>query len=121
SSGSDNEKLSVAAKVLTEPYTALAAFVAVTFGNIGAYGTDQLTAQRIFTCKSQNHAKAAVMSSYAAEFIAGLMLLVGVGLWSFYNQFPELLTGDAAAAVADKNDNIFPVFILTQVPIGLKG
>lgn len=121
SSGSDNENLSTAAKILTEPYTALAAFIAVTFGNIGAYGTDQLTAQRIFTCKSQNHAKAAVMSSYAAEFIAGLMLLVGVGLWSFYNQFPELLTGDAAAAVADKNDNIFPVFILTQVPIGLKG
>ncbi|XAM01630.1 hypothetical protein OT109_09570 [Phycisphaeraceae bacterium D3-23] len=121
SAGSDNAELSVAARILTEPYTAFAAFIAVTFGNIGSYGTDQLTAQRIFCCKNQNHAKAAVLSSYAAELIAGLMLLVGVGLWAFYNQHPELLTGDAAAAVAESNDNIFPVFILTQVPVGLKG
>ena len=121
SSASSDPSLSTAARLLTQPYTALAAFVAVTFGSIGSYGADQLTAQRIFCCKSQGQAKLAVIASYAAELIAGLMLLVGVGLWSFYHQHPELLVGDAARAVAQDNDNIFPVFILTQVPTGLKG
>lgn len=109
------------APILTKPYTIWAAIFAVTFGNIGAYGTDQLLAQRIFTCRSERDAKLAVITSWVAELVAALMLLVGVGLWVFYRTFPEKLVGQAAAAVADKPDNIFPVFILTQVPIGLRG
>ena len=106
---------------LTEPYTIWAAFFAVAFGNVGAYGTDQLLAQRIFCCRGKNSARAAVLGSWAGEAVVALMLLVGVGLWAFYGEFPEALSGDAAAAVADNPDNIFPVFILTQVPVGLRG
>src|SRR5690606_5056104 len=103
----------------TKRYTLWAAFFAVTFGNIGSYGTDQLLAQRIFCCKNANHAKAAVMASWAGELVVALMLLVGAGLWVFYEQFPERLVGEGAAAVAENSDNIFPVFILTVVPTGL--
>ncbi len=108
-------------EVFTEPYTIWAAFFAVTFGNIGAYGTDQLLAQRIFTCKSKKDAQIAVMTSWVAEGVVALMLLVGAGLWVFYQQFPEKLVGEGAEAVAQNMDNIFPVFILTQVPMGLTG
>ena len=107
--------------IFASPYTLWAAIIAVTFGNIGAYGTDQLLAQRIFTCRSQRDAKLAVMSSYAGELVVALMLLVGVGLWAFYNQFPERLVGESAVVVADKPDNIFPVFILNEVPVVLRG
>ena len=109
------------AAMLTQPYTIWAAIFAVTFGNIGSYGTDQLLAQRIFTCRNQRDAKWAVISSWAAELVVALMLMVGVGLWSFYKTFPEQLSGAAAAAVEAKPDNIFPVFILTQVPVALRG
>ncbi len=108
-------------EVFTEPYTLWAAVFAVTFTNIGSYGTDQLLAQRIFCCKNQTHAKLAVLSSWAGELVVALMLLVGVGLWSFYRAYPEALSGEGAAAVAANPDNIFPVFILTQVPVGLTG
>lgn len=108
-------------ETFTEPYTIWAAFFAVTFGNIGVYGTDQLVAQRIFCCRSQRDAKLAILASYAGELVVALMLLVGVGLWVFYQQFPEKLFGEGAAAVADNPDNIFPVFILTIVPQGLTG
>ena len=104
-----------------EPFTIWAAIFAVTFGNIGSYGTDQLTAQRIFTCKSKRDAQLAMLTSYAAELVAALMLLVGVGLWAFYRAYPEALSGEAAARVAQNPDDIFPVFILTQVPQGLTG
>ncbi|MEM7624679.1 MAG: hypothetical protein AAF333_03515 [Planctomycetota bacterium] len=107
--------------VFADELTIWAAIFAVTFGNIGAYGTDQLLAQRIFTCKNRTQAQVAVGASYAAELVAGLMLLVGVGLWAFYREFPEQLVGQAKTAVDEKSDNIFPVFILTQVPAGLTG
>ncbi|MEO1237369.1 MAG: hypothetical protein AAFX76_11330, partial [Planctomycetota bacterium] len=110
-----------AALSLTNPFTPLAAFVAVTLGNIGVYGTDQLVAQRIFCCRSRGDAQKAVMMSYAAEAVAALMLLVGVGLWVFYRAFPERLAGRAGEQVAANPDDVFPVFILTQVPAGLSG
>lgn len=125
--GSDNNKfqifsLSVSeAFDFTKPYTLVAAGFAVVIGNLGAYGTDQLLAQRIFACRSQRDAKLAMLSSYAAEFVALLMLLVGVGLFVFYTQFPEKLSGDAAIAVAKESDKIFPVFILQQIPAGATG
>ncbi len=107
--------------MFAEPYTLWAALFAVTFGNIGSYGTDQLLAQRIFTCRNQREAQLSVMLSWTAELVVALMLFVGVGLWAFYKTFPELLTGEALAAVTDKPDKIFPVFILTQVPVALRG
>ncbi len=50
-----------------------------------------------------------------------MMLFVGVGLWAFYRAFPDRLAGEALAAVSAKTDKIFPVFILTEVPMGLRG
>jgi SSS family solute:Na+ symporter len=108
-------------EVLTTPFTIWAAFFAITFNNIGAYGTDQLLAQRIFCCRNQTHAKVAILASYAGELVVVLMLTVGVGLWVFYRAFPEALAGAAGEAYANNPDNVFPIFILTQVPVGLTG
>ncbi|MEM7683097.1 MAG: hypothetical protein AAF288_14180 [Planctomycetota bacterium] len=105
----------------TTPYTLSAAGFAVVVGNIGAYGTDQLLAQRIFSCKSQRDAKVAMLASYSAELVTALMLLVGVGLFVFYKTQPELLTAAGAQLVAKENDKVFVVFILEQIPVGLKG
>ncbi len=119
--GSDSAFATAAGRLFCEPYTLWAAIFAVTFGNIGSYGTDQLLAQRIFACRSARDAKIAVMASWSAELVAALMLFVGVGLWAFYHAFPDRLSGAAAAAVEENADNIFPVFILTQVPVALRG
>ncbi|MEL7087259.1 MAG: hypothetical protein AAGL98_02265 [Planctomycetota bacterium] len=119
--GEQSRYASAWGEVFARPFTLWAAVIAVTFGNIGAYGTDQLLAQRIFTCKSLGQAQLAVMTSWCAELVVALMLLVGVGLWAFYGSQPEQLVGEAAAAVKENIDNIFPVFILTQVPVGLTG
>lgn len=105
----------------TTPYTLTAAGFAVVVGNIGAYGTDQLLAQRLFTCKGKGSAQLSVLTSYVAEAVTALMLLVGVGLFVFYHAFPEKLAGEAALMVAGENDKIFPVFILQQMPVGLSG
>ncbi len=105
----------------TTPYTLTAAGFAVVLGNIGAYGTDQLLAQRLFTCKGKGSAQVAILTSYVAEAVTALMLLVGVGLFVFYTAFPEKLAGEAAVLAAKENDKIFPIFILQQMPVGVTG
>jgi SSS family solute:Na+ symporter len=106
---------------LTTPYTLTAAGFAVVLGNIGAYGTDQLLAQRLFTCKNKQGAQISILTSYVAEAVTALMLLVGVGLFVFYHVFPEKLAGEAALLAAKENDKIFPIFILQQMPVGVTG
>ena len=123
--GSDNEKFKIfnIEKMydFTTPYTLTAAGFAVVLGNIGAYGTDQLLAQRLFTCKNKRSAQISILTSYAAEAVTALMLLVGVGLFVFYYAFPEKLAGEAALLAAKENDKIFPIFILQQMPVGITG
>lgn len=104
---------------LTTEFTIWTAAIAATWGNIGAYGTDQLMAQRLFCCKNEREARKAVLASYAGVVITLLVSLVGVGLWYYYLQYP--LEGEALASVNEKGDRIFPVFILTVIPTGLTG
>lgn len=104
---------------LTEPYTFWAALLAISFWNTGQYGTDQLMAQRFFCCRDAREAKKAVLAAYAAMGVTLLVGLVGMSLWAWYQANP--MTGHAAALYAEKGDRIFPIFIVEEVPAGLKG
>lgn len=103
----------------TKEFTIWTAAIASTWGGLGAFGTDQMMAQRIFCCKGQRDARLAVIASSLSQLIALIMLLVGVALYTFYQRFP--LTGEAARLVAEKGDRVFPVFIIEQLPPGICG
>lgn len=103
----------------TRTYTVWVAAIAVTWGNVGAFGTDQLMAQRMFCCKNEKEARWAVIAAAFGQVFTAIMMLVGVGLFAFYRANP--LSGDALHAVEEKGDSIFPVFILNEVPSGLSG
>lgn len=100
-------------------FTFWAALLAMPFQNIAVYGTDHLFVQRLLCCKNEKEAKKAVLWSMVGELVPVLMLLVGVGLFAFY-QFNVLPT-DMADLVDQRNDRIFPAFIITEIPVGLKG
>jgi SSS family transporter len=93
------------------------------FGNtimcLAIYGTDQTMAQRMFCCRGPRQATYAVLASSAALLVTVVAVLVGLGLFAFYQHFP--LSGQALAAVQNQNDRIFPVFILEHMPIGMVG
>ena len=74
----------------TKEFTIWTAAIGTLFGNIGAYGTDQLLAQRLFCCKNEREAKKAILASYLGQGVTALMLLVGVGLWAYYKGEPAL-------------------------------
>jgi solute:Na+ symporter, SSS family len=103
----------------TLQFTIWTAAIAATWGGVGAYGTDQLMAQRLFCCKNEADARKAVIASWIGVVITIMVLFVGVGLYAYYHHFP--LTGEALAAYTEKGDRIFPIFIITVIPQGVTG
>ena len=100
-------------------YTIWTAVIASTWHNVGAYGTDQLIAQRMFCCRGPREARWAIVSSYAGLLVTFAVMLVGVGLYAYYQAHP--LSGPALQLYEKTGDRIFPLFILDVLPPGLKG
>lgn len=100
-------------------FTFWAALVAMPFQNVAVYGTDHLFVQRLLCCRNRKEAQKAVLWSTAGELIPLLMLLVGAGLYAFYQVHP--MPAEYAGLVAERGDRVFPAFIITEIPAGLKG
>lgn len=122
--------------ILTEPYTIWAAIIAITWGSIGAYGTDQLIAQRMFCCKNEREARLAIISSAASQIVTFTMAFVGVAVFAYYSFTPADigsdatgtphvdhpgLVGESADLYAGKGDRIFPIFVMEAIPVGAQG
>lgn len=119
--GRQDNKLTVL-NLSTDPrvaFTFWAALIALPFQGIAVYGTDHLFTQRLLCCKNSNEARKALLWSIVGECIPALMLIVGLGLFAFYSFNP--LDPSLAALVAEKGDRIFPLFIINEMPTGLKG
>ena len=100
-------------------YTIWTAVIASTWHNVGAYGTDQLIAQRMFCCRGPREARWAIISSYAGLLVTVTVMLVGVGLHAYYQAHP--LSGASLQLYEKQGDRIFPLFILQVLPPGLRG
>lgn len=99
--------------------TIWAALIANTVIGVGAFGTDQLMAQRVFCCRNQRDAQKAMIASYGSMLVAVAVAMVGIALYAYYQQHP--LSGAAAGLYAQKNDRIFPIFIVEVLPAGVRG
>lgn len=103
----------------TAAYTFWVALIGVSVWNTGSYGTDQLTAQRIFCCKDVGEARKAVLWAYVGMVVTLLAGFLGVCLWAYYQAHP--MQGEALALFTEKPDRIFPIYILEAMPSGLRG
>jgi Na+/proline symporter len=102
-------------------YTIWTAVIASTWGGLGAYGTDQLMAQRMFCCKNIRDARWAIISSSLSVIVTIIVAMVGIGLYAYYQTHTP--SEGALRLLAEKKhgDRIFPVFAVEIIPIGLKG
>lgn len=100
-------------------YTFWTAIVASTWHNVGAYGTDQLVAQRMFCCRGPGEARKAIIASYAGLTVTILVMLVGAGLYAYYQAHP--LEGEALRLYREDGNRIFPIFIVQVLPPGVTG
>ena len=131
-------------------FTLWVALFAVPFQNLGIFGTDQLMAQRMFCCKNSHDASKAIIVSSVGQLITMMMLLVGAAIFVHYHNNPftdaelqtvfdvpaEEVAATREAAVYAENpethqksnvmvpssrDFVFPMWIVSMLPMGLSG
>jgi solute:Na+ symporter, SSS family len=100
---------------LTRSYTFWSGLIGGTFLTMASHGTDQTMVQRLLAARSERDAKTALLGSGVIVFFQfALFLVIGVMLFVFYQHA-------APGMVAADPDRIFPEFIVTQMPVGVKG
>lgn len=86
------------------------------FVNLQNFGIDQSYVQRYATAKDE---RAAVNSVWLGALgflpVAAVLFFIGTALFAFYTAHPGLLPADLKA------DAVFPHFIATQLPTGIRG
>jgi SSS family solute:Na+ symporter len=86
------------------------------FYGIQKYGTDQTIVQRYLTAKSDKGAiKASLMGVWLSFPVWTLFMFVGTALFAYYQISTEVLPPNI------KPDEVFPYFIITNLPTGLVG
>lgn len=101
---------------LTEPYTFLGALLGGAVFTISQFGVDQAEVQRYLTTANIRQSNIAMISSMLAATVVGFALfLIGAALFAFYQMHPGKLTSDLGP------NDIFPKFILEELPHGVKG
>ena len=92
-------------------YTLWAGIFGGAIFTMASHGTDQLIVQRLLTCRDQRAAQKALIGSGIAVIVQFfLFLMVGLGLWAFYE-----------GRSFDSTDEIFALFIVEQLPPGITG
>lgn len=86
------------------------------FNSSAAYGTDQDMVQRLLAAKDPKKARLSLMLwGLAGIPITLLFLSIGAALYAYAQVHPELIAG------MKDTDHIFPRFIITTMPSGLRG
>lgn len=107
--------------ILETEYTVWTAFLGSTFVTLATHGTDQDMVQRMLTAKDKRQsAKATILSGIADIPVNFMVLSIGILLFVFYQQHPEILLPKNAKGAPDSSQ-VFPFFILTSMPVGLRG
>ena len=93
------------------PHTIFAGLIGGAFLSMASHGADQLIVQRLLTASTLKDARKALIGSGVAVVIQfTLFLMIGIGLWAFFENraFPA-------------PDAIFPTFIVENMPPGMTG
>jgi SSS family transporter len=105
----------------SSPFSLPAVLIAFTMLGLASYGTDHDMVQRMLTCKD---AKASARSLIASQLIGVpavlLFLVIGLLLHVFYLR-PDLMGANAPSYALEDSKQVFPQFILRELPAGLGG
>ena len=107
---------------LTRSYTFWSGLVGGMFLTAGTHGSDQMFVQRYLCSRSARDASRALV--WSGVFVLGqFILFLGIGLllWVYYTTYsPDGLAAITVDGVV-QTDRVFPTFIISHLPIGLKG
>ena len=100
---------------LSQPYCLWAGLVGGLFITLGSHGVDQMMVQRYLCARNLRDAQRALwVGGFVVVAQFALFLLIGAGLFVFYQTFSP----DAAF---ERPDRVFARFILDEIPVGVLG
>ena len=101
---------------VTEPYAFMTAVVGGTIFSMASHGTDQLIVQRLLACRNTRDSQKAIIGSAIVVMLQfALFLVVGLLLWAHYG-------GASVDALGlQRADEIFPLYIIEGMPVGISG
>lgn len=106
----------------TRSYTLWAGVVGGAFLTAATHGTDQIIVQRYLCSRTERHAVRALLVSgvvVAAQF--ALFLGIGLMLHVYYTQYDPASLAALTRNGDVQTDRVFPLFIVTHLPIGARG
>ncbi len=108
--------INLSAPMRTSPFNAVAAILGGAIFSMASHGTDQLMVQRVLACRTLSEARRAMIGSAVVVMLQfALFSLVGALLWVH-------LGGKSLAEMGLRSsDDLFPRFILDELPPGLSG
>ena len=108
--------INLTAPILTSPFNAVAAIVGGAIFSMASHGTDQIIVQRVLACRTLSDGRRAMIGSAVMVMLQfALFSLVGALLWVH-------LGGKGPADMGLRSsDELFPRFILDELPPGLSG
>jgi SSS family solute:Na+ symporter len=99
------------------------AWVVVLFGvmeNLRNFGVDQNYVQRYQTTRSLRDAAKSVWAAALAYIpISAIFLFIGTALFAYYHVYNEQLPAELQGELV--GDKIYPYFIVTNLPVGVRG
>lgn len=99
------------------PYNLIGSLIGGTFLSMASHGTDQLVVQRLLTTRTPRDGQKALIASGVIVILQfALFLLVGVLLYVYYGGIRP-----GSEAPFAKSDEVFPYFIIHNLPVGVKG
>src|ERR1041384_3308174 len=101
---------------LSSPYTLVGGVLGGTFLTMASHGTDQLLVQRLLGCKNRWDSQRALMLDAGVIVLQfAFFLVLGICLFAFYGGAPIEALG------LKSTDEIFPKFIVENLPSGVAG
>jgi SSS family solute:Na+ symporter len=84
--------------------------------------TDQNYVQKFASCPTERAAKRSIWIAMGIYIpLTALFVYIGTCLWAYYSGGTQLQEAGIITAEATKSDEIFPYYIATQLPPGLRG
>ncbi len=102
--------------IVTSPYAFVTAVVGGAVFAMASHGADQLMVQRLLSCRNvRDSQRALIVSGFVVLLQFAIFLFIGSLLWVFFQG------ADPAALGMASDDELFPRFIVNQLPPGLSG
>ena len=121
---SDQGKLALTdftSNIFTGSYPFWIAIIGGAFLSMASHGADQLIVQRLLSCRSLKDGQRALIGSGIMVFVQfGVFLVVGAMLWVYVGGAGSQTVKDIAAKKLS-SDDVFPNFIVNDLPVGLSG